>query len=74
MATPNPEAEIKQQGVIETAEAATADPKSKIHPDVVEKKLVEESRNAGAVAYQFNPDASPEEKAKATSAVSRPFI
>lgn len=63
-------AEIKQQGIIETAQAAAEDPQSKIQPELVEKKLVEESRKAGALAYQFNPNDPPEEKAKAAIAVS----
>uniref|UniRef100_A0A093XBE2 Uncharacterized protein PYUK71.03c n=1 Tax=Talaromyces marneffei PM1 TaxID=1077442 RepID=A0A093XBE2_TALMA len=61
-------AEIKQQGIIETAQAAAEDPQSKIQPELVEKKLVEESRKAGALAYQFNPNDPPEEKAKAAIA------
>lgn len=68
MATEDSIPEAKQQGVIETAQAAANDPQSQIQPDVVEKKLVEESRKAGAVAYQFDPDASPEEKAQAAAA------
>ncbi|KAI7968651.1 hypothetical protein EIK77_002244 [Talaromyces pinophilus] len=70
MAVDSSEAETKQQGIIETAQAAASDPQSKIQPELVEQKLVEESRKAGAVAYQFNPNDSPEEKAKATNAVS----
>ncbi|KAL3479044.1 hypothetical protein BJX99DRAFT_89862 [Aspergillus californicus] len=57
--------ELKQQGAIETAEAASQDPQSHINPEVVEQKLVDETRKAGIPAYQFNPDASPEAKAAA---------
>lgn len=71
MVTESSQAEIKQQGIIETAQAAATDPQSKIQPELVEKKLVEESRKAGAAAYQFNPNDSPEEKAKAVNAVSQ---
>lgn len=70
MATHSSEAESKQQGIIETAHAAASDPQSKIQPELVEQKLVEESRKAGAVAYQFNPNDSPEEKAKAVKAAN----
>lgn len=70
MAVDSSAAETKQQGIIETAQAAASDPQSKIQPELVEQKLVEESRKAGAVAYQFNPNDSPEEKAKAANAVS----
>ncbi|KAL4771021.1 hypothetical protein BDW60DRAFT_71742 [Aspergillus nidulans var. acristatus] len=64
MASQNAEStELKQQGAIETAQAASQDPQSHIQPETVEKKLVEETRKAGLPAYQFNPDASPEEKA-----------
>ncbi|CRG83503.1 Tricalbin-1 [Talaromyces islandicus] len=59
------ESEAKQQGIIETAQAAASDPQSNIQPELAEKKLVDESRKAGAPAFQFNPDASPEEKAEA---------
>ncbi|KAL4801980.1 hypothetical protein BDV18DRAFT_147987 [Aspergillus unguis] len=61
-------AEAKQQGAIETAQAAAQDPQSHIQPDTVEKKLVDETRKAGLPAYQFDPDASPEEKAAAAEA------
>ncbi|KAL3465175.1 C2 domain-containing protein [Aspergillus heterothallicus] len=69
MATENIEkTELKQQGAIETAQAAAQDPKSHIQPETVEQKLVDENRKAGLPAYQFDPDASPEEKAAAAEA------
>lgn len=40
-----------------------------ITPDAVEKKLIDETHDTGAAAYQFNPDASPEEKASAARGV-----
>lgn len=70
----NSQTESKQQGIIETAQAAARDPQSQIKPELVEKKLVEESRKAGAAAYQFDPNASPEEKAKAANSVSDSFL
>jgi hypothetical protein len=61
--------ELKQQGAIETAQAAAQDPGSHIRPETVEQKLVDENLKAGLPAYQFDPDASPEEKAAAAEAV-----
>jgi hypothetical protein len=70
MASQNADAaELKQQGVIETAQAAFQDPQSHVQPETVEKKLVDETRKAGLPAYQFDPDASPEEKAAEAEAV-----
>ncbi|KAJ0420392.1 C2 domain-containing protein [Aspergillus carlsbadensis] len=60
--------ELKQQGAIETAQAAAQDPGSHIRPETVEQKLVDENRKAGLPAYQFDPDASPEEKAAVAEA------
>ncbi|KAI0483349.1 C2 domain-containing protein [Xylariaceae sp. FL0804] len=58
MATARDASELKQQGAIDAAR----DPDSTVTAEDAEKKLVEESRNAGVVALSFNPDASPEEK------------
>lgn len=70
MASDSPDkTEMKQQGAIEAAEAAARDPKSHISSETVEKKLVDENRKAGFPAYQFDPDASPEEKAAEAEAV-----
>ncbi|KAJ9289367.1 hypothetical protein DTO021C3_3193 [Paecilomyces variotii] len=55
--------ELRQQGAVETAERAAQDPQSNVRPENVEKVLIEESRKAGAPAFQFDPDAPPEEKA-----------
>ncbi|OOF90013.1 hypothetical protein ASPCADRAFT_212308 [Aspergillus carbonarius ITEM 5010] len=57
--------ELRQQGAIEVAQQAAQDPQSNLHPEAVEKTLVEETRKAGVPAYQFDPNASPEEKAAA---------
>ncbi|EAW20924.1 putative membrane bound C2 domain protein (vp115) [Aspergillus fischeri NRRL 181] len=64
----NQKGELRQQGAIETAQEASKDPQSKLRPETVEKVLIEETRKAGLPAYQFNPDASPEEKAAAAAA------
>lgn len=61
--------ELKEEGVIEAATELQQDPQSKVNPDTVEEKLVQETREAGGAAYQFDPDASPEDKAAAAEAV-----
>lgn len=60
--------ELKEEGVIEAATELAQDPQSKVNPDTVEEKLVDETRQAGGAAYQFDPDASPEDKAAAAEA------
>ncbi|KAI0446692.1 C2 domain-containing protein [Xylaria telfairii] len=58
MATAQQASELKQQGAIEAAR----DPASSVTADDAQRKLVEESRNAGVAAFTFDPDASPEQK------------
>ena len=62
--------ELKQQGAIETAQNAAQDPQSNLTAEDAEKVLLDETKKAGMPAYQFNPDASPEEKAAEAQAVS----
>ncbi|KAJ5121075.1 Tricalbin [Penicillium bovifimosum] len=57
--------EMKIEGSIEAAEQLQKDPESHVNPQVVEEKVVEDAQKAGAAAYQFDPDASPEDKANA---------
>ncbi|KAI9814697.1 MAG: hypothetical protein M1832_005696 [Thelocarpon impressellum] len=52
-------AELKSQGAVEAAR----DSRSNVTAEDAERKMVEEARRAGGGAYQFNPDATPEEKA-----------
>ena len=59
-------AELKQQGAIEAAR----DSESNVTAEDAERKLIEETKRAGLQAYQFDPNASPEEKAAQTRAVS----
>jgi hypothetical protein len=59
-------AELKTQGAVEMAN----DPNSSVTADDAQKKLVEESKKAGVAAFQFDPNASPEEKAAQARAVS----
>lgn len=51
--------ELKQQG----AEEASRDPNSSVTAADAERVIMDESKKAGAVALEFDPDASPEEKA-----------
>ncbi|KAK8088567.1 hypothetical protein PG997_003528 [Apiospora hydei] len=64
MATEQSAAELKQQGAIEAAE----NPESNVTAEDAQKKMVEESKNAGVAAYTFDPDASPEEKRRQAKA------
>jgi len=57
--------ELKQQDAI----AAARDPHSKVTPTDAERALVEQTKAAGEVAFNFNPNASPEEKAAEARAV-----
>ncbi|KAI1868719.1 uncharacterized protein JN550_006294 [Neoarthrinium moseri] len=58
MATEQSALELKQQGAIEAAQ----DPNSSVTANDAQKKMVEESKNAGVAAFTFDPDASLEEK------------
>jgi hypothetical protein len=60
--------ELKAQGV----EEASRDPESNVTAEDAERKLVEEATKAGAQAYQFDPNASPEEKAAQARSVGWP--
>jgi hypothetical protein len=57
--------ELKQQGALEAAQ----NDNGKVTAQDAEQVLVDESRKAGAAAFQFDPDASPEEKAAQAGAV-----
>jgi hypothetical protein len=52
-------AELKQQGALEAAR----DSNSRVTAEDAERQMVKETVNAGHHAYQFDPNASPEEKA-----------
>ena len=55
---------------------SNAEPEAPLEPqgngsaNDAQKKLVEESKNAGVAAFTFDPDASPEEKKRQAAAVS----
>lgn len=70
MASPDAEkVEAKQEGVIETASELAQDPQSHVNSEKIEEKLVEETKESGVPAYQFDPNAAPEEKAAAAESV-----
>lgn len=58
--------ELKQQGAVEAAQ----DENTKVTAQDAEDVLVNESKKGGAAAFQFDPNASPEEKAAQAGAVS----
>lgn len=51
--------ELKAQGAVQAAQ----DPNSKITAHDAERVMADESKKAGIAAFQFDPDASPEDKA-----------
>lgn len=65
MSTERAAGELKTQGVIEAAD----DPNSSVTSGDAQKKIVQESKNAGIQAFSFDPDASPEEKKAQVQAV-----
>lgn len=58
-------AELKSEGAIEAAQ----NQESRVTADDAQKEIVEQSKKAGAAAYTFDPDASPEEKRRQAQAV-----
>ncbi|KAI4671195.1 uncharacterized protein J4E88_009228 [Alternaria novae-zelandiae] len=58
MATASRESELKRQGLLDAAK----DPNSSITANQAEKSLVDQAQAGGSVAFQFDPDASPEQK------------
>jgi hypothetical protein len=67
MATARSANELKQQGALE----ASRDPESNVSAEDAERKIVEDSREAGVTAFMFDPDATPEEKRAQARAVRR---
>ena len=59
-------AELKSQGAADAAR----NPDSKVTPEDAEDVMTEESKKAGVAAFQFDPNASPEEKAAQARSVS----
>lgn len=65
MATASEAAELKVEGVVEAAE----NPNSSVTAEAAQHEIVEQSKNAGVAAFQFDPDASPAEKRAQAKAV-----
>ncbi|KAF2263568.1 tricalbin [Lojkania enalia] len=64
------EHELKQQGALE----ATRNPNSAVTADTAEQAVLEEAKKGGSAAFQFDPDASPEEKrAQARARIPKGF-
>lgn len=57
--------ELKSQGAVEAAR----DPHSNVSARDAEQTMINESLTAGGAAYQFDPNASPEEKAAQAQSV-----
>jgi K+-transporting ATPase c subunit len=59
--------ELKQHDAVEAAR----DPNSSVSAEDAEQVILDESKKAGSAALQFDPNASPEEKAAQAASVSR---
>ncbi len=66
--------EQKEQQAIDAAETSFQNTQAGTNPDKVEQQLVDDTRKAGLPAYQFDPDASPEEKAAEAEAVRLNYL
>lgn len=62
--------ELKSQNAIDAAR----DPHSKVTAADAEQTLLDESKKAGAAAFQFDADASPADKARQAKSVSLPRL
>ena len=59
--------EQKQEAIIQDAQ----NPNSKTTSEEAQQALINETKAAGGAAFQFDPDATPEEKAAQARAVRR---
>jgi len=62
--------ELKQQGALEAAQ----DPNPSVTAEATEDTVLREAKAAGSAAFQFDPDASPEEKAAQLRSVNNPAL
>lgn len=62
------DAELKSEGALEAAR----DPNSTVSAGDAEQTIVNETKKAGGTAFQFDPNASPEEKAAQARSVGHP--
>jgi hypothetical protein len=68
MATQAHASELKQQGAIEAA----IDPDSGVTAQAAENVMLKEAKQAGSAAFQFDPNASVEEKRAQARSVRTP--
>ena len=66
--TASRESELKSQGALEAAR----DPNSSVTAQAAENTAVEEAKKSGSAAFQFDPDATPEQKAAVARSVRPP--
>lgn len=57
--------ELKQQGVLE----ASRSPNNNISAEDAERAVIDEAQRSGSAAFQFDPNATAEEKARQARAV-----
>ena len=62
--------ELKQQGALEAAQ----DPNSSVTAEAAGDTILREAKAAGSAAFQFDPNASPEEKAAQLRSVNNPAL
>lgn len=58
-----------QTPVVATTPGPAPTPPSDVPPEAVEKSLLDEANKAGVPAFQFDPNARPEDKASAVKSV-----
>ena len=68
--TASRESELKSQGALEAAR----DPNSSVTAQAAENTAVEEAKKSGSAAFQFDPDATPEQKAAVARSVRPPSL
>jgi hypothetical protein len=64
---PSQSSELKQQAIIDKAR----DPESSVNPAAAKEAIVDEAKAAGGAAYNFDPNATKEEKAAQLDSVRR---
>lgn len=70
MAAPSQAAELKQQGALEVAR----DPKNPVSSEAAQKTIVDEAKKSGVPGFQFDPNATPAEKAAQAAASIPPGL
>jgi len=70
MAAPSEASELKQQGALEAAK----DPNNPVTSEAAQRTIVNEAKKAGVPGFQFDPNATPAEKAAQAAAAVPPGI